>query len=49
MSQMATGGGAVCVKVENTPIYAQEHFEKFRQQNTRSKCTSVDKYDQLSG
>ncbi len=29
--RLETAGGAVCVKVENKPVYAQEHFEKFRQ------------------
>lgn len=28
---LAVAGGAVCVKVENKPIYAPEHYENLRQ------------------
>lgn len=29
--RLAVGSGALCVKVENKPIYAPEHYEKLRQ------------------
>jgi hypothetical protein len=29
--RLAMAGGAVCVKVENRPVYAAEHFERLRQ------------------